>query len=68
MNARRYHTYLGDGVYVYLDSYGAFVLYTSDGLSETNTIVIEPETLESLQEWMRGVMNEEGGNGADQGS
>jgi hypothetical protein len=39
--------YLGDGAYVRFDGY-ALELYTSNGLSVTNRIVLEPEVYEAL--------------------
>lgn len=38
--------YLGDGVYVD-DTFGV-ELYTSDGISKTNSIYLEPEVLKAL--------------------
>ena len=53
MNDRREQpVYLGDGAYVRWDEYGAVVLYTSDGLKETNTVVLEPEVLRNFVEWL----------------
>lgn len=37
--------YLGDGVYLEVSDAGTLVLTTSDGISDTNTIVLEPEIL-----------------------
>lgn len=43
--------YLGDGVYV--DSnYGSIVLTTENGISVTNTIVLEPEVWDALKEYV----------------
>ena len=39
--------YLGDAVYIKYDGY-AYVLTTEDGISITNTIVLEPEVLQAL--------------------
>lgn len=44
--------YLGDGVYVREEG-GDVVLTTENGISETNTIVLEPSVLQSLDEWLR---------------
>jgi len=40
-------TYLGDGVYVDFTGW-AIVLTTSDGVRETNRIVLEPRVIQSL--------------------
>ena len=40
--------YIGDGVYVDFDGF-ALVLTTSDGISETNRIVLEPEVYGALR-------------------
>jgi hypothetical protein len=50
--------YVGDGVYVKLGPDGTIILYTSDGLSNTNTIYLEPQVYESLLlivDGMRGI-------------
>ena len=39
--------YLGDGVYLQFDGF-AYVLTTEDGVSVSNTIVLEPSVLTSL--------------------
>ena len=44
--------YLGDGVYARWTDWGDLVLATSDGLSETNTIVLEPEVLRNLLRYL----------------
>ena len=41
--------YLGDGVYVRFDKTGDVVLTTENGISITNTIVLEPEVVQSFQ-------------------
>lgn len=51
-------TYLGDGVYIELDEFGSVVMTTSDGIRDTNTIVLEPEVLASFIEWLRIVKKE----------
>ena len=43
--------YLGDAVYADFDGFG-LVLTTEDGISETNRIVLEPEVLRSLVEYV----------------
>jgi hypothetical protein len=52
-------TYLGDGVYVEMDDLDplSVVLTTSNGMEDTNRIVLEPEVLDKLnryiQQWFR---------------
>ena len=43
--------YIGDGVYASFDGYD-LELVTSDGLRETNRIILEPEVLVSLLAWL----------------
>lgn len=45
--------YLGDGAYVYLDEGGSIVLLTSDGISVTNQVVLDPETLRAFLGFLR---------------
>lgn len=47
-------TYLGDGVYIEQNDCGQVVLTTSDGLSNTNTIYLEPEVVRAMEEWFQG--------------
>jgi len=47
--------YLGDGVYIALDSFGSVVLTTENGIEVTNTIVLERETLAKLLQWLKEV-------------
>lgn len=44
--------YLGDGVYAELNSFGAIVLTTEDGVSVTNCIVLEVETFDAFIVWV----------------
>jgi hypothetical protein len=44
-------SYLGDGAYVYHDGFGV-VLYTSDGIRETNRVVLEPNVLAEFKRWL----------------
>jgi hypothetical protein len=44
--------YLGDAVYAAQDDYG-LVLTTENGISATNTIVLEPEVLEALLAYLK---------------
>lgn len=59
MSDRRFETYLGDGAYVYLDPYGGVVLYTSDGINETNRVVLEPEVLSHFRMWVEQARTED---------
>ena len=44
--------YIGDGVYVALDSQtGQTVLTTEDGIRVTNTIYLDEEIFAELEEW-----------------
>jgi len=44
--------YLGDAVYVDMDQFGSMVLTTSDGMQDTNTIVLESEVIRALLRWI----------------
>lgn len=44
--------YLGDGVYIAHDGY-SLILTTENGISITNTIVLEPEVVAALSAYMR---------------
>jgi len=46
--------YLGDGAFVHFDGF-AFVLTTSNGLYDTNIIVLEPEMISKLQSFVTAV-------------
>ncbi len=52
MSTRYFETYLGDGAYAYLSDYREIVLYTSDGITETNTVVLEPDVLAMFESWL----------------
>lgn len=45
--------YLGDGAYVDLDSFGGVVLTAEDGISATDTIVLEPEVISAFVGFLR---------------
>lgn len=45
--------YIGDGVYAGLSPYGDVDLWTTDGVSVTNRIVLEPSVLHALVDWIR---------------
>lgn len=51
-DTRRRETYLGDGAYAYIDPYGGVVIYTSDGISETNRVVLDPVVLATFVRWL----------------
>lgn len=44
--------YLGDGVYAEVDPYGCLLLTTEDGIRVTNMVVLEPETLFALEQYV----------------
>lgn len=46
--------YLGDGVYVCTDGYG-LVVTTENGVEATNTVYLEPKTLEALMEYVKNI-------------
>ncbi len=48
---RYFEDYLGDGAYIYLSPYNSVVIYTSDGYSETNTVVLEPACMRAFDRW-----------------
>ena len=52
MGKRYFEDYLGDGAYVYLDPFGDVVLYTSNGISETNRVVLESSVLSAFERWL----------------
>lgn len=45
-------TYLGDSVYVDFDPSGGVVLTTWNGYGDSNTIILEPEVLANLLQWI----------------
>jgi hypothetical protein len=49
--------YIGDGAFVEFDGF-AVVLSTEDGEQTTNRIVLEPDTLNSLLEWLQTMAEE----------
>jgi len=51
--------YLGDAVYVEIDPSIGFILTTSDGTEDTNTIVLEPQVMESLIEYKKRATGED---------
>lgn len=53
--------YLGDGVYAEVTEYGDLVLTTSDGIRDTNRIVLEPEVLAALLRYVERIRAERAG-------
>ena len=49
--------YLGDGVYVAVDC-NNIVLTTEDGISVTNTVILEPQVLSALIEYLGGLADD----------
>ncbi len=49
---RHLEDYIGDGAYVYMESWGDVVLYTSDGIRETARVCLEPEVLQAFKRWL----------------
>jgi hypothetical protein len=48
---RYFEQYMGDGAYGYMNEARQVVLYTSNGVEETNEVVLEPEVLELFLNW-----------------
>jgi hypothetical protein len=53
LRTTRAKIYLGDAVYVRVDSLGNLVLTTEDGISPTSMVVLEPEVLANLLAFVR---------------
>ena len=47
----KFKEYLGDGAYVDFDGY-SIILTTEDGISTTNSVVLDPGPLKQLEEWL----------------
>lgn len=45
--------YMGDAVYADIDSHGALVLTTENGIRTTNTIVLESDVLAGLEAYLK---------------
>ena len=45
--------YLGDAVYADVDVFHGVILTTENGISATNTIVLEPEVIQALLDYLR---------------
>lgn len=52
-----YKEYIGDSVYADFDGY-AFVLTTENGMGPSNTIVLEPQIMEALKEYVQHISRE----------
>ena len=52
---RYFEDYIGDGAYVYMDPARNIVLYTSNGITETNQVVLEPQVFQSFLAWIKRV-------------
>jgi hypothetical protein len=48
--------YLGDGVYAEWSEWGELILTTSDGIHETNRIVLDQSAMEALRHFARGAL------------
>ena len=44
--------YLGDGVYAVEDDAGTIVLTTENGIDVTNTIYLDPDVINALQDYL----------------
>jgi glycyl-tRNA synthetase (class II) len=49
--------YLGDGAYAEYDGF-SLILTTYNGIEDTNTIYLEPELFQNLEEFVRKLRNE----------
>ncbi len=45
--------YLGDAVYAQITHAGELCLTTEDGLRATNTIILEPEVIQALLDYLK---------------
>lgn len=45
--------YLGDSVYAAFDSFGSLVLTTENGLGPSNEIVLEPQVMKALNDYVQ---------------
>jgi len=50
--------YLGDAVYVEINPYGDIVLTTEDGISVSNSIILDPTVLQAFLEYIERSKNE----------
>jgi len=48
---RQYEAYLGDGAYVFFSGFGEVILYTSNGITETNVVVLGPYEIQAFDSW-----------------
>lgn len=44
--------YIGDSVHVEINEYGQIVLTTENGYGPSNTIILEPEVMRALNEYL----------------
>lgn len=56
MSDRHLERYLGDGAYAYVRNDRALVFYASDGIRETNQVVIDVADLDRLMLWLEGAV------------
>lgn len=70
MNPKTTKQYLGDAVYADLDEWRRIVLTTENGISATNTIVLEPEVYTALLAWVENLraVRAQAEGGGDHGS
>lgn len=54
-------TYLGDGVYARHNAFGQIEVYTSNGMTESRPIYLEPETMQALHVFAQAVWPPGGG-------
>lgn len=56
MSERRHERYLGDAVYVFIDESDNVWIYTSDGVTESNHIMLEPAVNMAFVRWMEALV------------
>lgn len=49
---RHIEGYIGDGAYVFMDDFRGIVLYTSNGINETNRVVIDAGDVDRFVSWL----------------
>lgn len=45
--------YLGDGLYVRLESNNQVVIFSSNGIQTTNIVYLDPEVLGAFKKWLQ---------------